>query len=75
MVTEAGLAASAVILCERTKIVVKTTTAPTTAPSDLEALFDLGVLDFLITNVSFWRRVGCPAGLRRTTLPVLLIVQ
>jgi hypothetical protein len=74
-VVEAGLAASAVNVCVRANIIVKTNTAPRAAPSAFKAPFDLGVLDSLITNVSFWRRVGLPAGLRRTTSPVLLIVQ
>jgi hypothetical protein len=51
-VVEVGLAASAVIICGGAKIIVKTKIAPTAAPTTFKALFDFGVLDFLITNVS-----------------------
>jgi hypothetical protein len=75
MVTEAGLAASAVILCGWAKIIVRMKAAQRAAAVAFKALFDLGALDFLMSNVSFWRRVGLPAGSRRTTVPVLLIIQ
>jgi hypothetical protein len=57
-VADVGLAASAVHVCVRTKTVVKKKTAQTAATKAFKALFDLGVLDFLITNLSLWRRVG-----------------
>jgi hypothetical protein len=47
-----GLAAPAVNVCDATKIVVKMRIAPAVAPSIFKTLFDFGVLDFLITNVS-----------------------
>src|SRR5689334_508236 len=51
-VVETGLAASAVHVCVCTKTRVKTKAAQAAAARAFKALFDLGVLDFLITNLS-----------------------
>jgi len=57
-VVEVGLAASTVQVRVWTKIVVKTEAAQTAATRAFKAIFDLGVLDFLISNLSLRRRVG-----------------
>jgi hypothetical protein len=74
-VLEAGLAAPAVIICGGAITIIKTKSAPTVTPSAFKALCDFRVPDFLITNVSFDGGVGFPARLRRTTLPILQMVQ
>jgi hypothetical protein len=51
MVVETGLAAPAVQRCGGAKIIVKTKTAPTAAPSAFKVLLDFRVCDLLIASV------------------------